>query len=102
MCVFFRNEIKYTTLLYNARPAENVALHKVTCQQQKIGYGPGISLWSSQNAVDGAKECSIEDSRKWTLSGYAIYPWWQVDLRALYDISYITIYGRADGGGIGR
>lgn len=77
--------------------SENVALNKVTSQQQKIGYGPDIELWPSQNAVDGAKMCSTVTSSTVTLSGYSDSPWWQVDLGALYDIAFINVYGRTDG-----
>ena len=83
--------------MYTRLSSENVALNKPTTQKQKNKPNEGDPMWPSLNAVDGKKECATVDSTTVSVSGYAEYPWWQVDLEALYDINYITIYGRADG-----
>lgn len=68
--------------------SENVARGKTCSQHPDTG-----NQWPASNAVDGSKTACKYDSYL-AISGNAYYPWWQVDLGALYDISNITVYGR--------
>lgn len=76
-----------------------MALNKWASQYEQNPEEQGI--WPARLAVDGKKECTRVNNTTVTVSGYSKYPWWLVDLGAIYDISRIVVYGRADGVGFG-
>lgn len=75
--------------------ATNVALHKRASQYEQNPSKDGT--WPAGLAVNGKKECNSVTRSTVTLSGYSKYPWWQVDLGAIYDVNEINVYGRGDG-----
>lgn len=79
--------------------ATNVAVQKHASQFNENPGGSGI--WPASLAVDGQKVCDRVDDTTVTLSGYDNYPWWQVDLGAVYDVTRINVYGRGDNTGYG-
>ena len=63
----------------------NVAFDKPTSQQQNTSHDwDEYHVWPANNAVDGRKGCGHVTNTTVTLSGYAEYPWWQVDLEYVY------------------
>lgn len=84
-----KDKLTVMVLIYSSWCLDNVAFHKTTSQQPDGNYNK-----YSSRAVDGIYECNTSDL---AISGNAYYPWWQVDLGELYDITMIIVYGRSDG-----
>ena len=86
--VNYSGSLWFPFILLGQRSPRNLALNK-PAYQISTAYG-GIA----SRAVDGSREPDYWRGLSCTITGYAMSPWWMVDLGKNYNIGYITVTNR--------